>query len=427
MAFRILCIGDVHLGRKLAHLPSNVNSRAVGPASAWDAFVQAALDKRVDAVVLTGDIVDESNKFYEAYSHLQRGVRKLVDADIPILAVAGNHDFDVLGRLADEIPGFWLLGRGETWNDTVVTANSSDSVKFVGWSFANRHVGTNPLATCPRFDETIPIVGILHCDCFSASSVYAPVSLQELKTQGPGVWLLGHIHGPQVLSDSSPLILYTGSPQGLDPSETGEHGAWLIELEPAGTTRHELVSLAKLRWENIDVSLDKVDDSGALEGAVIDALRSRHEEIRASLAGTILVGCRLRFTGRTKLHRSLTGEIDRIKSDLRPPLEETEYFVEKIENQTRPDIDLENVARSNDPAGLLARRLMVLDEGRPDEEYNALLQRARPGLDKQRATNEYASLPDNQQPLSDERIRDLLFEAGIATLDKLLSKEPDKS
>ena len=112
MGVRILCIADVHLGRRPAHIPETIDARALGPAPAWHAFVRRAVELEVDAVALTGDVVDETNRFYEAFSVLQSGVKRLVDSGIPIFAVSGNHDFEVLPRLADRIPEFRLLGRG---------------------------------------------------------------------------------------------------------------------------------------------------------------------------------------------------------------------------------------------------------------------------------------------------------------------------
>ena len=138
MSIRILCTGDMHLGRRPTQIPEDADLHALRPTATWHSFVSTAVELRVDAVVLTGDVVDESNKFYEAFSALQSGIERLVNAGIPVLAVSGNHDFDVLPRLVDQIPNFHLLGRGGQWDDFVLEKDGAHAMRFQGWSFPTR-------------------------------------------------------------------------------------------------------------------------------------------------------------------------------------------------------------------------------------------------------------------------------------------------
>ena len=94
MSIRILCTGDIHLGRRPSRVPESIDAHALGPTAAWKCFVRSAIELKVHAVVLTGDVVDASNRFYEAFSVLQSGVEQLVKAGITIYAVSGNHDWD---------------------------------------------------------------------------------------------------------------------------------------------------------------------------------------------------------------------------------------------------------------------------------------------------------------------------------------------
>ena len=49
-----------------SRLPEQLDPAAFGPAAVWKATVDQAIERGVDAVMLTGDIVDKDNKFYEA-------------------------------------------------------------------------------------------------------------------------------------------------------------------------------------------------------------------------------------------------------------------------------------------------------------------------------------------------------------------------
>jgi len=423
MSIRILCTGDVHLGRRPSRIPENIDAHALGPAAAWGLFVNSAIELKVHAACLTGDVVDASNRFYEAFSLLQSGVQKLVDAGIAVYAVSGNHDWDVLPRLADRIPEFRLLGRGGKWEQTVLPSKETPAVRLVGWSFPARHFSTNPLANLDPPKAGMATVGLLHCDCGASGGPYGPVALEDLADRNVDAWLLGHIHKPDIRSKSLPLVLYPGSPQGLNPGEPGAHGAWLVTIESGRPPKADHLPMEALRWEQIDVPLEGVGDEDALNATVIDAMRARHDEIRGEMSYTKAVGCRLRLQGRTAIHRRLASLTSGMRTDLKPPFDEVEYFIEKIEDLSRPDLDLEDIAGANDPAGLLARRLLILDRAAPEEAYLELIRAAGEAIHKRRSASAFVSLPDSTDPPGEEEVRDMLVSAGMRMLDNLLAQK----
>ena len=68
--------------------------------------------------MLTGDVVDAENKMYEAYGALERGLRRLLEAKVEVVAVAGNHDHDAFPRLVRTVEDdrLHLLGAGVQWD-----------------------------------------------------------------------------------------------------------------------------------------------------------------------------------------------------------------------------------------------------------------------------------------------------------------------
>ena len=423
MTIRILCTGDIHLGRRATQVPEATDAHVFRPTAAWQSFVDTAVERQVDIVVLTGDVVDETNKFYEAFSVLDAGVRRMVDEGIAVLAVAGNHDFDVLPRLADQIPDFHLLGRGGRWQEFIHEHNGAPAVRFQGWSFPARHMSNNPMATYSAPSDGVPTVGVLHCDCDVARSVYGPVSLAELRGTGALAWLLGHIHKPQVLSDEYPLVLYPGSLQGLDPGELGMHSACLLTVGAGPSLKIERLALSGLRWEHLDVCVESVENEDSLQSVLISALRDRHDKILAELGRTRLIGCRLRLLGRTSTHRRLPSLIATIESDLRPEFGGVNYFIESIENLSRPDISLDEIARSSDLAGLLARRLLLLECREPPEEYQNLVERAKRSIEESRRVSQFSALQSDTASIGQEQVRGLLLQSGLRALDELLAQK----
>ena len=111
----ILAIGDVHLGAACSGLPGEIDSWGVDPAELTPATalrraVDFAIEKGVDAALFAGDVVDGDNARFEAMAPLEESVRRLLDKGIGVMAVAGNHDFEALPRLAALIDGVTLLG-----------------------------------------------------------------------------------------------------------------------------------------------------------------------------------------------------------------------------------------------------------------------------------------------------------------------------
>ncbi len=423
----LLCVGDVHLGRRPGRVPPDlardgVEPAALTPRAAFERVVREAQDRRVSAVVFLGDVVDDEEHYLEAYSVLERGVRELVDARIEVVAVAGNHDVRALPKLADEVPGFRLLGRGGRWEQHELTSSGKPLARLVGWSFPRARVEESPLPSLalePR--DGLPAIGLLHCELDARSGPYAPVLRRELEAAGLDAWLLGHVHAPMFadLAQSRPLG-YLGSLTGLDPSETGPHGPWLLTLQGGRELALEQLPLAPLRWAEIDVPVDGLAEPEDLNQALTAALRAFAEREGERLGAALAVGCRLRLTGRSRRHRALVQHARSLDlAALRPTLEGRIYFVDKLIDAARPDLDLQALARSSDPPGLFARKLLSLRAG--DEEGLALVQKAQRRLAQLADRRPWPAL---KLPAPDEAAaRAHLERAGLEALEVLLAQQ----
>lgn len=368
---KILCTGDLHLGRRSSRLPERFDARTHSAAGCWERIVDLALAEGVDVVVLSGDLVDRANRFYEAVGPLEAGLRRLAAAEITTVAVAGNHDYDVLPRIADSLdaPGsFHLLGRGGRWERA--TVRRGDRVLHLdGWSFPEQYVRESPVAS---YDLAVPddgpVLGLLHADLGAPGSPYAPVSLPELRARAVDFWLLGHIHAPS-LHEGAGLapVLYPGSPQALDPGEVGAHGVWLLTLEPGRRFHARLIPLSTVRYDEVVVDLTGAADTGEVDARVFAGVQTHLASIDGG--GTLrCVSCRLRVEGRTPVHRQLASHLEATAPDLEVQSGGATAIVEKVEVATRPARDLVELARGKDHVGILAGLLMALETEAPEAE-----------------------------------------------------------
>ncbi|NOZ79687.1 MAG: DNA repair exonuclease, partial [Acidobacteria bacterium] len=186
----VLFTGDIHLGRRPPALEAVLGAIGIDPSeisavAAWRAAVAYACERGVRAVVLAGDVVEGENDRFEAFGHLEAGARRLVDAGIPVLAVAGNHDAIALPLLAERIPAVTLLGAGGCWESRPVPGPGA-VIDLLGWSFPDRIVREDPTLD-PTFSEAIAsrrsgahLVGVVHGDLDAPGSAYAPIDSHRL-------------------------------------------------------------------------------------------------------------------------------------------------------------------------------------------------------------------------------------------------------
>ncbi len=422
---KLLCAADIHLGRQPSRLPGALAARPadLGPAAAWRRLVDLALEERVDALLLAGDVVDRDDDFFEAYADLRTGVEHLVAGGIPVLAVAGNHDTRVLPRLAEAVRGVTLLGRDGTWQAHAVTGRDGTRASVVGWSFPEPVTSEEPLAhpLPPRGPEAT--IGLLHCDRDQTGSSYAPVRSADLRVAPVDAWLLGHVHKPDIAADPRPAG-YLGSLAATDPGEPGPHGAWLLEVAPDGRLTLRSRPLAPLRWEDLPVDLTGIEDVGEVPVRIAREVDRLHARLAAEGLQAAAVGCRLALTGRTSLRgavaRSLAHDDPRALSVAH---DGTEYFIHAWRLEALPALDLEALAREPSPLGLLARKLRVLQGHGDPEGRAALLQSAGRHL-AEVPERRYLGAAGTDAP-DHERVAALLEAAALDAIDALLAQKEE--
>lgn len=449
---KILCLGDLHLGVRPARLPADADSHATSVAAAWRRAVERAVVGDVGLVLLSGDLVDRANRYFEAVGPLEEGLRKLAAAGIELCAVAGNHDFDVLPRLAEVVGGerMRLLGEGGRWQRfTWRDGGGRARLHVDGWSFPARDVAEDPVAAYdlepPAGGEAgVPVLGLVHGDLDQARSTNAPLSRARLEGAGPTAWVLGHVHKPARIDlAGGRWALYPGSPQPLDWSETGAHGAWLVELEGGRLGEPRPLPLATVRWERRELDLTGVATRDEAENRIPRALREEADLLAEEAGGDSLeeLLLRLALTGRTAVHRELTEIARRLAEEtpleLRLPGGEGHARLMELRVATRPALDLEALARGDDAASIMAAQLLALerepegpagtgDDGAgPDPE---LLRRVGESVREVWDQRPYLALGGDREP-GEEELRELLSEAAASLLDALVAgrqgREPE--
>ncbi len=412
---RILVTGDLHIGR-ISTRCGAAEGLDLSVRGAWKRIVQAVRRHQVQAVAITGDLVDSDKALYEALGALESGLQELNGGNIPVVLVAGNHDAELLFRLKRSFPDLHVLGSDQQWTHWDLLLDDGRSVRFLGWSHPAKPGRYQPLQSFPALTSRHADfnVALLHADYQSGSGDYAVAPLNELQRHSKlDLWLLGHLHTPEWIP-GRPAVLNPGSPQALDPGECGEHSAWLVSLGESITC--EPVAESTVLYEVIEIDLSDAEDT--LEVVLRRKLPADFSRRRS---------WRVRLKGRVKALEEWRRDAQRL-IETPPWLDSHNVFFDEIDvSQLGLNLDLYELAQRKDPVGRLAELLLAFDAQQAETHplYEAIAEQVRSKREEAHSTlikykEACPQIPDI--PIEQELIR----MAAADLLDILLRQETDR-
>lgn len=414
--FRFVHCADLHLDTPFSGLhavaPEIAATLRDATFRAFDSIISLALDRSADFILIAGDVFDASDRSLRAQIAFRDGVRRAVEAGIQCFIVHGNHDpldgWDAGLALPEGAHRF-----GETPEAVVARRGGEALARVHGVSFPHAEVRTHLAAGFTPVRDGLFSIGLLHCNVGGAAEHdnYAPCSIEELAGAGLDYWALGHIHARAVLRESGPCIAYAGDPQGLSIKEKGERGCFLVDVGEDGRPSLEFVPTDAVRW-----FIEEVEIAGLTAEGLADGLASLVEDVRGRAGGRAAI-VRVVLRGRGELHAALR-RMDP-ERDLCARLRENEsgrpdfVWVESVQDETRPAIDLAQRRRMEDFIGDFLRRVEAI----------------RSGADSAAAVRELlARRPEGQriaaqlEALAPGDLLELLSEAETLGLDRLLGE-----
>jgi DNA repair protein SbcD/Mre11 len=355
---------DIHLGRPFSGLLRSgpeLGSRVSKAAYAsWDRMVHTALDRRVDFLILSGDVFDSPNPPVRAMVKFRTGLQLLNEAGVPVFMCLGNHD--PLRSFPDSLrslPGLHLFGAAPE------SFELDQGLMISGVSFEHASVTENLVRRFKRDSGVDLAIGVVHANVSGTvgHQNYAPCALGDLRESGMDVWCLGHVHAARVLSQA-PLVLYPGTSQGANVGELGPKGCWLVTVPERGDVAPEFIPLASVRWEQVAVDLADLrdaDDVLAAAEAECSGLIHDPDNLDAVIVRIVVYGVR---------HGSLSRIAEAFPDLLELLSERLEglpvpVYPESVLDRTFPAVDME---RLNEDDGFLGDLLRLCDRAAADPE-----------------------------------------------------------
>ncbi len=363
--FSFVHAADLHIGSPFVGLtaesPDIAERLRASTYEAFEALINLCIERRVDFLLIGGDVYDGSDRSLKAQLVFRNGLARLDEEGISTFVVHGNHD-----PLDGRISSLTWPERAHIFGDDVATKVfeiDGEAVATVsGVSYANARVRSNLARKFSAPGSALFHIALLHCNVGSNTGhdAYAPCELGDLVGSGFDYWALGHVHTREVVSED-PLVVYPGNPQGRSFREVGERGCYHVTVGVERKPEIEFVALDRARWREERVSIEGLATIDELEACITQQLRAVAVE-----AGDRLCLLRLVFDGRGALHRELRsdGAILELLEHLRESFDGNEppLWIQRIRNESRSEVDFEKRRQAGD---LLAE---VLNLGREIRE-----------------------------------------------------------
>ncbi len=329
-------------------------------------LVDLALEKKVDFVLISGDLYDGDQKDYATALFFNRQMLRLRAAKIPVFAISGNHDAGSVITKALSSPDnvqFFPVKKAGTFSFPNL------HVTIHGQGFANASVQENLVLSYP---EAVPghfNIGLLHTSLAGSAihDTYAPCSVADLEKKAYQYWALGHIHQPEVIQEA-PWIVYPGNIQGRKINETGERGCYLVEVDDSlKVTSHDFVPLDVVRWDHLFLDVSSLDSLDSLRDEILQTFSAACGEV-----GERLLALRLTLTGATALHGELHSDLNKWQAECTSVAQEIDpdqLWFEQLKLATTPTHDLDELAARDDLTALV---LSALDDFQPDQNPAAV-------------------------------------------------------
>ena len=270
---KIFHIADLHLGKLVQGIYMTDDQRYI-----MEQFIEAIDTEKPDVVIIAGDLYDRAIPPVEAVDLLDDVLAEIVlKRNIPVLAIAGNHDSPTRLQFANKLlkeNGLHIVGVMSKQVETVVLKDHAGEVHFHLIPFAEPSIVRSTLQddSIATYDDamrkTIELIdlkqGARHVAIAHAfvtnngnqekntSDSERPLAIGGSECVDAAYFepfhytALGHLHRAHKVKHDK--IRYAGSPLKYSSSEAGhEKGFIVIDLQPDGTTVIENRKLTPLR------------------------------------------------------------------------------------------------------------------------------------------------------------------------------------
>jgi len=298
MAIRFVHIADIHFGMEnYGHidLKTGLHTRLLDFKKSLDYSINFAIEKEVDFFVFAGDAYKNSHPTPTHQRMLLNSFNKLLEKNIPLIIVVGNHDHSGNFAKAHSLDVFYHLKNKNCYifekPQTIKITTKSGEVQIIGipWPtrsniLSNENLTFSELSneisnslrkiikkSVDSLDKNLPAVLVGHlmvekgtfsgserCSIFGKDPV---VKVNDLALDGIDYVALGHLHRNQNLNQKGyPAVVYSGSIDRIDFGEIkDEKGFCYISINGNKNTNFDFIKIPVRPFFDINLNISKYE------------------------------------------------------------------------------------------------------------------------------------------------------------------------
>ncbi len=266
---RFIHTGDIHYGMTPDVEKPWAKERATAVKESLRTIVSTCSEQGVDLLLIAGDLF-----------HHQPLSRELKEVDylfsqIPtthVVIVAGNHDCI---RSSSGVLDYPWSPNVHYITSEELSAISMPDIKtdIIGFSYHTPATITGQLDQVRPFENGHIQILLAHC----GDPNYTPINPATLGSAGFTYCALGHIHKPEQVVPGR--VIYCGSPEPLDMTETGKHGYFMGDINPE-TRQLEALSFvpsATVQYISLVINVSENSTNGELLDGIEGEIKRRGE------------------------------------------------------------------------------------------------------------------------------------------------------
>ena len=416
-SFRFIHCSDLHIdspfkGFSAIHPEWALRLREA-PLQSFLNIVDLAVREQVDAVIIAGDVFDGEDKSLQAQFKFRRGLQTLSDHGIPAFIAHGNHDPLNTWSTTLQWPEGVTVFPGSGVQSVPIVKEGQTLAHIYGTSFPERDVFDNLTLQFERQQDSGFAVAVLHANVggHPDHDPYAPCAVDDLVARGMDYWALGHIHtargdagrpsGDRVLRQFAGPAL-----QGIR-----SRGCCLVTLNEGALPDVRFVATDTVRF--IESAVD-VSSCASLDAVVEEIVRQCQTLLDQAEGRSLVV--RQTLIGRTEVHTLLRkgGTLESLREEVLQGFSDRESGLWlEFRLQTRGAYDIDALKQGKD---FIADLIALYD----DRTAPGTLPESRESLKALFRSWEGGYLLSE---LTDDELREILFQARNLTLDMLVNRD----
>ena len=343
MGLKIIHCADVHFDSAMSGIETTakVNIRRNEMKETFSEIVKLA--ENADLLLISGDLFDGKNVSKNTLAYLKDEFSKI--SHTKVFICAGNHDY-----ISDKSP-YRQFDFGENVHifGTEMECISFPEYDVYGISFKAPNDEREMLSGfCVQNTEKINIC-VMHGDV--AGTDYNPIKVKDIETSGLDYLALGHIHKASPINNAGLThYAYPGCPEGRGKDETGEKGAYALEIIKENVVNCEFVPLCRRMYIDEEVDITDVSDYNGIFEKINELYKGENHIYRFTLKGNA-----------------------KVSFDTAVIEEKIQGFSVTVRDKTVPAIDIEKLSEEFSLKGLFLKFALSENETMSEEEFNEAL------------------------------------------------------